>query len=336
MRKTKVGYQFDFRNPPTSTISFRELYHQCFAQVHAAEEMGFDSIWLTEHHFTDDGYLPSMMPAAAAIAARTTRVTIGTYVLLAPFLHPLKLAEDTAFVDVLSGGRFRLGLGQGYRAEEFEGFGIPKKERLGRTLETLEILKLAWKGERFSFDGKYFKFRDVRVLPRPVSQPHPELLWGVGAPKAIRRAASLDLSFACVGGRKEAGIYIEALKAAGKDPSNYSLVGNRAVYVADSEEQAWRDTRDALMYQAELYGKWLSAAAGTTDQSKVMIRPDPERLRRTAVLGTPAEVADKLNEILDATPFTEMIVVTQLPGLDPAKARRSLDRFGADVLPQLK
>jgi alkanesulfonate monooxygenase SsuD/methylene tetrahydromethanopterin reductase-like flavin-dependent oxidoreductase (luciferase family) len=336
MRKVKVGYQLDFRNPPTSTISFRELYHQCLAQVHAAEEMGFDSIWLTEHHFTDDGYLPSMMPAAAAIAARTTRVTIGTYVLLAPFVHPLKLAEDTAFVDVLSGGRFRLGIGQGYRAEEFDGFGVLRKERLGRTLETLEILKLAWKGERFSFDGKYFKFHDVRVLPRPVSQPYPELLWGAGAPKAIRRAANLDLSFACVGGRKEAGIYIEALKAAGKDPSNYNIVANRAVYVADSEEQAWRDTCDALMYQAELYGKWLSAAAGTTDQSKVLIRPDPERLRRTSVLGTAAEVRDKLNEILDATPFTELIVVTQLPGLDPQKARRSLDRFGNEVLPQLR
>ncbi|MDO8430882.1 MAG: LLM class flavin-dependent oxidoreductase [Candidatus Binatus sp.] len=336
MRKTKIGYQLDFRNPPTSTISFRDLYRHCFEQVQAAEAMGFDSIWLTEHHFTDDGYLPAMMPAAAAIAARTTRVTIGTYVLLAPFVHPLKLAEDSAFVDVLSGGRLRLGIGQGYRAEEFDGFGIPRAERLGRTLETLEILKLAWTGERFSFDGKYFKFRDVRVLPRPVSQPYPELLWGAGAPKAIRRAAKLDLSFACVGGRKEAGIYIEALKAAGKDPSKYNIVANRAVYVANSEEEAWRDTRDALMYQAELYGKWLSAAAGTTDQSKVLIRPDPERLRRTSVLGTPAEVRDKLNAILDATPFTELIVVTQLPGLDPAKARRSLDRFGLEVLPQLR
>src|SRR5882757_5599767 len=336
MRKTKVGYQLDFRNPPTSTISFRELYHQCLAQVHAAEEMGFDSIWLTEHHFTDDGYLPSTMPAAAAIAARTTHVTIGTYVLLAPFVHPLKLAEEVAFVDVLSGGRFRLGIGQGYRAEEFDGFGIPRRERLGLTLETLEILKLAWGGERFSFDGKYFKFRDVRVLPRPVSQPYPELLWGVGAPKAIQRAASLGLSFACVGGRKEAAIYIEALKAAGKDPAKYNIVTNRAVYVADSEEQAWRDTRDALMYQAELYGKWLSAAAGTTDQSKVLIRPDPDRLRHTSVLGTATEVRDKLNAILDATPFTELITVMQLPGLDTAKARRSLDRFGMEVLPHLR
>lgn len=213
---------------------------------------------------------------------------------------------------------------------------MPRSQRLGRTLETIEILKLAWTGERFSFDGKYFEFRDVRVLPRPVSRPHPELLWGAGAAKSIRRAAALDLGFACVGGRREIGIYLEALKDAGKDPAHFSIVNSRVVYVADSEEDAWRDTRDALMYQAELYGKWLSAAAGTTDQSKVLIRPDPERLRRTSVLGTAAEVSARLEEILESTPMTELIVVTQLPGLDPAKARRSMDRFGAEVLPRFK
>lgn len=336
MRKVKVGYQLDFRNPPNSGRSFSELYRESLAQVKATEELGFDSIWLTEHHFTDDGYLPALMPAAAVIAARTTRVTIGTYVLLAPFFHPLKLAEEAAFVDVVSGGRLRLGIGLGYRAEEFDGFGVPRAQRLGRTLETVEILKRAWTGERFSFEGKYFKFHDVRVLPRPVSQPYPELLWGAGAAKSIRRGAAMDMGFACVGGRKEINIYVEALKSAGKNPDNYSIINSRVVYIADSEQDAWRDTRDALMYQAELYGKWLSAAAGTTDQSKVLIRPDPERLRRTSVLGTAAEVTSKLEEIIDSTPMTELIVVTQLPGLDPAKARRSLDRFGTQVLPRLK
>jgi len=126
VRKVKVGYQIDFRNPPGSTSSFRDLYDALLSQVTAAESLGFDSIWLTEHHFTDDGYLPALMPAAAAIAALTTRVTIGTYVLLAPFYHPLKLAENAAFVDVLSHGRLRLGIGLGYRAEEFEGFGVPR------------------------------------------------------------------------------------------------------------------------------------------------------------------------------------------------------------------
>jgi luciferase-like monooxygenase len=124
MRRVKLGYQFDFRNPPGSSWSFAELYSQMFRQAARAEELGFDSLWLTEHHFTDDGYLPSMIPMAAALAARTSRLTIGTYVLLAPFHHPVKLAEDAAVTDVISNGRLRLGLGLGYRPEEFEGFGV--------------------------------------------------------------------------------------------------------------------------------------------------------------------------------------------------------------------
>ncbi len=336
MRKVKVGYQLDFRNPPGSGRDFATLYASMLSQVELAEQLGFDSIWLTEHHFTDDGYLPSMLPAAAAIAARTKRVTIGTYVLLAPFQHPVKLAEDAAVVDVISGGRLRLGIGLGYRQEEFDGFGVPRRERLGRTLETLEILRRAWTGERFSFKGKYFDLKDVRVLPRPASLPHPELLWGAGAPEAIRRAAKLDLSFACVGGRKEIGIYVEALKALGKDPARYSIVNSRVVYIADSEEQAWADSRVALLYQAELYGKWLSAAAGTNDQSRVLIRPDADRLRRTSVLGPPDYVRGRISEILDTTPMTELIIVMQLPGLDPAKGRKSLERFGKEVLPHIK
>ncbi len=336
MRKVRFGYQLDFRNPPESGRSFAGLYRDSLEQVELAEALGFDSIWLTEHHFTDDGYLPAMLPAAAAIAARTLRVTIGTFVLLAPFQHPLKLAEDAAVVDVISNGRLRLGLGQGYRQEEFDGFGVPRAERLGRTLETIEILKLAWTGKRFSFNGKYFHFKDVRVLPAPVSHPYPELLWGAGAPKAIRRAAKMGLSFACVGGRKEMGIYTEALKQAGRNPADFSLVNSRIVYIAATAQEAWREVGDALMYQAEHYGKWLSAAAGTTDMSKVLIRPDPERLKRTSILGPPDEVRTRITEVLESGPMTELITVAQLPGLDPAKARRSLERFGREVLPAFK
>lgn len=336
MRKVRFGYQLDFRNPPGSERSFATLYRDSLEQVELAEALGFDSIWLTEHHFTDDGYLPAMLPAAAAIAARTKRVTIGTFVLLAPFQHPLKLAEDAAVVDVISNGRLRLGLGQGYRQEEFDGFGVPRAERLGRTLETIEILKLAWTGQRFSFDGKYFHFKDVRVLPTPASHPCPELLWGAGAPKAIRRAARMGLSFACVGGRKEMGIYTEALKEAGRNPADFSLVNSRVVYIAATAQEAWKEVGDALMYQAQHYGKWLSAAAGTSDMSQVLIRPDPERLKRTSILGPPEEVRARITAVIESGPITDLITVAQLPGLDPAKARRSLERFGREVLPAFK
>jgi alkanesulfonate monooxygenase SsuD/methylene tetrahydromethanopterin reductase-like flavin-dependent oxidoreductase (luciferase family) len=335
MAQIKFGYQVDFRNPPGSGRSFDQLYKDMFAQIERAEELGFDSIWLTEHHLTDDGYLPSLMPMAAAIAARTRRVEIGTYVLLFPFYHPIKLAEDIAVVDVISGGRLRIGIGQAYRAEEFAAFGINKKQRLGRTLEAVEILKLAWTGERFSYKGKYFDLNDVRVLPRPTSQPHPELLWGVGAPKGIQRAAEMGLSFATVGAASAIRIYHEALKAGGKDPSKFSVVGSRTVYVADSAEAAWKDIEGPSMYWAENYGRWLSQHAGT-DISKAPIRPDPERLKRVSVLGTPAEVRRRLAQVIEEDKLTDLIITSQLPGLDPAKAMQSLERFGSEVLPFLK
>jgi len=336
MRKVKFGYQLDFRNPPNAGRSFADLYRDAFKQIDLAEDLGFDSIWLTEHHFTDDGYLPSMLPMAAAIAARTERVTIGTYVLLAPFIHPLKLAEDAAVVDVISDGRLRLGLGQGYRAEEFDGFGVPRNQRLGRTVETIEILKQAWSGQRFSFKGKYFQFSEVRVLPTPSSRPYPELLWGAGARKAIERAARLDLSFACVGGRKEIAVYRDALAALGKNPERFSIVNSRVVYIADTPEGAWRDVGEGLLYQAELYGKWLSAAAKTADLTKVLIRPDPERLKRTSILGPPDLVRDRIREVIDTSALTELILVMQLPGVAPALAYRSLQRFGNEVLPSFR
>ncbi|MGO9059910.1 MAG: LLM class flavin-dependent oxidoreductase [Candidatus Binataceae bacterium] len=335
MAQVKFGYQVDFRNPPGSGRSFDQLYKQMFAQIERAEELGFDSIWLTEHHLTDDGYLPSLMPMAAAIAARTHRVQIGTYVLLFPFYHPIKLAEDIAVVDVISGGRLRIGVGQAYRAEEFAAFGVNKKQRLGRTLETVEILKLAWTGERFSYKGKHFDLNDVRVLPRPVSQPHPELLWGVGAPKGIQRAAEMGLSFATVGAASAVKLYHDALKARGKDPSKFSVVGSRTVYVADSAEAAWKDIEGPSMYWAENYGRWLSQHAGT-DISKAPIRPDPERLKRVSVLGTPIEVRRRLAQVIEEDQLTDLIITTQMPGLDPAKAMQSLERFGSEVLPFLK
>jgi alkanesulfonate monooxygenase SsuD/methylene tetrahydromethanopterin reductase-like flavin-dependent oxidoreductase (luciferase family) len=332
VRQVKFGYWADFRNPEDSGRSFEDLYRETFRQIERAEELGFNTIWFTEHHFTDDGYLPALMPMAAAVAARTSRIKVGTYVLLAPFYHPLKLAEDTAVVDMISNGRLRLGLGQGYAVEEFSGFGVNRNQRLGRTIETVEILKRAWTGERFSFAGKYYNFEDVRILPRPVSRPYPELLWGAAAKKAIVRGADLGMSFATTGDGRIVQFYIDALRERGKDPSQFSFVCNQAVYIADSAEQAWAEIERPLMYQAELYSRWISRAQGI-DPSQSMIRPDPERLRRATVFGTPAQVRERLREILQKYPFTELIIVTQLPGLDPAKAYKSLERLGTEVLP---
>lgn len=329
----KFGYMLDFRQPPhLSPLEPAAFYSAMLQQAAVADQSGLDSIWLTEHHFTEDGYLSAVMPALAAIAARTTRVTLGTYVLLAPFYHPLRLAEDAAVIDVISNGRLRLGIGLGYREEEFAGFQIPRKERLGRTLETIDILRRAWSGEIFSFQGKHFNFHDVQVLPRPVSRPHPELLWGGMAPQAIRRGARLGLSFACNLGPPEIELYHQALREHGKDPAHFNVVNSRLVYIADSEEQAWREVEASVMYQMSMYGKWLSAAGFQS----ASFRPDATMLRRGGILGPPELVTERLQRMIEKTAMTELCLSMQVPGLDPRKGMRSLERFATEVLPVLR
>jgi len=150
--------------------------------------------------------------------------------------------------------------------------------------------------------------------------------------KAIERAAELDLGFACNLGRHQIEIYRKAMRERGKDPSKYSLVNSRIVYVADDEQKAWDDIEAAAMYQAGLYGKWLSAAS----PGQNWIQPDAKQLRAGAIIGNPDKVRAQLAEMIEAASPTELIINMQLPGLAPAKAMRSLERFTNEVLPKLR
>jgi alkanesulfonate monooxygenase SsuD/methylene tetrahydromethanopterin reductase-like flavin-dependent oxidoreductase (luciferase family) len=168
----RVGTIIGFQNPQRWRTDWSELYAATLDFVCEAERLGFDTVWLTEHHFADDGYCPALMPVAAAIAARTTRIRIGTKVLLMPFHDPLRLAEDAAVVDVISGGRLELGIAAGYRPEEFAGFGINRDERAARTREGVAVLEQALSGEVFSFTGRFHRYGPVRVTPPPVQPNH--------------------------------------------------------------------------------------------------------------------------------------------------------------------
>src|ERR1700747_3357660 len=140
-QKIRFGLWYDFRNPPQWRQSPDRLYREILDQIAWGENQGFDDVWLSEHHFIEDGYLPSILPVAAAIAARTKKIRIASGVLLMPFHNPVRLAEDIAVVDVLSGGRLELGVGVGFKREEFAGFGVPFKERGTRTNEALAIIR---------------------------------------------------------------------------------------------------------------------------------------------------------------------------------------------------
>src|SRR5229473_3203680 len=151
-----VGLLFPFRNPPRWGKPFPQFYAEQLRQVRLAEELGYDTIWLTEHHFAEDGYSPSLLPIAGAIAGMTSRVRIGTFLLLLPLHNAVRVAEDAATVDVISRGRFDLGIGKGYARHEFLGYGIPSKERASRFEEGIDVMRGIWTQDPFSFHGKHY------------------------------------------------------------------------------------------------------------------------------------------------------------------------------------
>ena len=218
--KIRFGLWYDFRNPRQWHQPTDWLYRETFDQIAWGENNGFDDVWLSEHHFIDDGYLPSIMPAAAAIAARTERIRIASGVLLMPFHNPIRLAEDIATVDIISGGRFELGVGIGFKGEEFEGFGVSSKERGKRTDQSLEILRRALAGETVSFKSEFFDFQNVRVTPAPIQKPHPPIWLGGFTRAALRRAVRFGDGFTVPG-----GIWVLCASSADRDGNHRQLLG---------------------------------------------------------------------------------------------------------------
>jgi alkanesulfonate monooxygenase SsuD/methylene tetrahydromethanopterin reductase-like flavin-dependent oxidoreductase (luciferase family) len=183
-----VGLMFSFRNPAAWRRPFPDVYRDELDTIAYAESLGFDTIWLTEHHFADDGYSPSIIPLAAAIAARTERVRIGFNLLLLPLHNAIRVAEDIATLDVLSGGRIDVGIGQGYAVHEFAGYGIARAERLRRFIEGLDVLQGLWTQDTFSYRGEHYTLDGERLQPKPVQQPTPPLWIGATSTPGVRRA----------------------------------------------------------------------------------------------------------------------------------------------------
>jgi alkanesulfonate monooxygenase SsuD/methylene tetrahydromethanopterin reductase-like flavin-dependent oxidoreductase (luciferase family) len=186
----RFGLYYDFRNPSFVGRTFARLYAETLEQAAWAErELGFGSAWISEHHLAVDGYTPSPLTLAAALATRTERMRIGTSIVILPLQHPIRLAEDALTVHAISGGRFSLGVGLGYRAVEFAGFDIPIRHRRGRLEEGLDILRAAFDGRTFTHRGRHFDLGEITITPKPDPGAGPELWVGGFTPVAIARGA---------------------------------------------------------------------------------------------------------------------------------------------------
>src|SRR6266851_1196227 len=192
VKPLRLGVAYDFRNPPESGLSHQSLYAAIMEQVAWLDELGLDLVWFTEHHFVEDGYLPSWIPVAAAMAARTRHVRFSCDVCLLPFNHPIRLAEDLAVLDNISGGRVEIGVGMGYAPHEFRGFGLPVSRRVSLTDEGIEVLRHCFTREKFSFHGKRYDFDDVVIRPRYVQPGGPPLWIAAMSEPGAQRAARND------------------------------------------------------------------------------------------------------------------------------------------------
>ena len=187
----RFGFMEDFRNPVKWRRPFPDFYQDILAQISKAEDMGYDNVWLTAHHFTEDGYNPSLMTTAAAVAARTSSIRIGTFIVILPYQNPILMAEEVANVDILSNGRFELGVGQGYSHYEFDAFCMDRKERGGRTRESIQLIEQLLTQDKVPRQGKYYQCKSTTVSPKSVQTPSPPIWIGARGPKAITKAAEM-------------------------------------------------------------------------------------------------------------------------------------------------
>ncbi|HJP41238.1 MAG TPA: LLM class flavin-dependent oxidoreductase [Dehalococcoidia bacterium] len=332
----EFGLIYDFRNPPEWETPAAELYAETLDHIQAAEAIGFPIAWLTEHHFIDDSYLPSCLAMAAAVAARTKSITIGTAVLLLPLHDPIRVAEDGAVVDAISGGRLRLGVGLGYKGEEFGSFGINLKHRPRRMDEGIEVIRKAWSEGPSSFAGRHFNFSDISVTPKPVQKPLPEI-WVAGRSEpAVRRAAKLGDGLIAGGGPELYEIYRSARAEAGATgPASIAAFGGS--YAAEDPEKANAECGPHSAYRARRYAEWYGQA-GDLESDRTWLQalesgsaPEAERALFNA-FRTPDEVVEEVRE-LEAAGVTSLLFFGTFPGLRPSATIPYLETLANKVIP---
>jgi alkanesulfonate monooxygenase SsuD/methylene tetrahydromethanopterin reductase-like flavin-dependent oxidoreductase (luciferase family) len=250
--------------------------------------------------------------------------------------NPVRVAEDAATVDVISGGRFQLGVGVGYKVEEFASFAIPSKERAGRTNEGLEIIRRLWEGETLTFKGKYYEIHHAKLSPAPVQQPHPPLWVGGFTPAAIRRAAQYADGY--IGTGPLTGFYeqyVTALQTLGKPTTNLQLAGGFFWLIpATDPEKTWHEAAEHVLYQVNRYAEWLEKAG-------LPLFPhvrDTAHLRELGMLNV-VDVETCIQMIrayASEVPLTHYYSWTIPPGLPPSWAQPHLELFATKVIPAFR
>lgn len=314
-------------------------YDETIGVAVEAERLGLSSIWTTEHHFVDDGYMPSLAVVSGAIAAATSSIEIATGVVLAPLHHPLRLAEDAATVSLLSGGRFTLGLGLGWSSTEFEGLGANIRLRGAAMEEILTILPRAWSGETFHHDGAVYSFPELAVRPAP-SAKIPVLIGG-GAEAAIRRAARLaDGLFA----NAPIDMFLQQLAwlrdecdRIGRDTAELRIVHYSVMLAAKSESDAWEKYTDHLWQMMWKYSDMEASADRSGPPPQAPDLTDRSGLSgRATIAGSSEQIVEYLGDVREKAAMpVEFAARSYFPTLPYDRQIELMHQLAAEVAPHL-
>ena len=312
-------------------------YREALEEVTRAEELGFHSVWMEEHHSVTNHYWPSPIPVLAGFATRTSRLVLGTDIIVAAFHHPVRLAEDVAMLDVISNGRFVLGIAIGYKPDEFSLYGVALEKRGARFEEQLAIMKALWTRDQVDFRGAYYTMQG-RLEPRPVQQPHPPLWVGGWGDITLRRAATLadnwipgptaDLQRLLAGKRQ----FLERRRAAGlPDPTEWPLT--RDVIIADTDRQARELAEEHIMvaYRREYAGGWRHPfidASSATDLDRLM----EDRF----IIGGPEQCLARIRRFIELYGMTHLICRMFFPGMPHARILRGLELISREIMPAIQ
>jgi alkanesulfonate monooxygenase SsuD/methylene tetrahydromethanopterin reductase-like flavin-dependent oxidoreductase (luciferase family) len=324
-------------------------------QMVLSEELGFDSIWLTEHHYADYGLSSAPGVLLATVAARTQRIKLAIAVYVIPFHHPLRLAEETATIDILSGGRLVVGLGRGNRPMEFYGHGVAQEQSRGRMEEGVEVLLQAWTRDRVNFDGKHWNIHNVPVYPKPLQKPHPPLAFAVTSPETIAWTAAHGFGMLSSGlgtplpqTLKNRDAYLGDLRKNGHSESQIQdlldrWVVTKHVYVAPTDAQAVAEARGPEMWYRDAFIRSLAADGLTGLHPSVYESADAmitrlrsqtweDLLQSALIVGSPETVCRKVAELQQAG-VGELACWMNFGGLQTDKVRRSMQLFAREVMP---
>ena len=311
-------------------------------EVERGEELGFDSVWMEEHHGVYNHYWPSPLVVLAGFATRTSRLVLGTNIAVLPFYQPVRMAEDAAMLDIMSGGRFILGVAIGYRADEFALFEAPMEKRGARLSEAVRLMQRLWTEDEVTFEGQYYRLERARLEPKPTTAGGVPIWIGGWGTLSLRRAAELAAGWVPGPTAKldklldAQATYRGFLQAAGRNPAGYPTPLTREVVIADTSARARELAERHLLvnYRDEYGGSW-SHPLIAQEGAAVVSHLDSIGQDRF-IVGNPDECIATIRRFQEAFGVDHLICRLYFPGMPHEHILRELELLSREVFPAFR